>query len=71
MWLTRIKFAADLVGNRLDGARVQSTAWRDTQPFVRLIAPDSLSSATRAALAETEGPDALALLLATPEFQRR
>jgi uncharacterized protein (DUF1800 family) len=71
MLLTRMNFAADLVGNRLDGARVQSTAWRDTQPFVRLIAPDSLSSATRAALAETEGPDALALLLATPEFQRR
>ena len=71
MLLTRMNFATDLVGNRLDGARVQSTAWRDTQPFVRLIAPDSLSSATRAALAETEGPDALALLLATPEFQRR
>jgi uncharacterized protein (DUF1800 family) len=71
MLLTRMNFAADLVGNRVDGARVQSTALRDTQQFVRLIAPDSLSSATRAALAESEGPEALALLLAAPEFQRR
>jgi uncharacterized protein (DUF1800 family) len=71
MLLTRMNFAADLVGNRLDGARVQSAALRDTQQFVRVIAPDSLSSATRAALAETEGLEALALLLAAPEFQRR
>jgi uncharacterized protein (DUF1800 family) len=71
MLLTRMNFAADLVGNRVDGARVQSTALRDTQQFVRVIAPDSLSFATRAALTETEGPGALALLLAAPEFQRR
>src|SRR6266498_984074 len=71
MLLTRMNFAADLVSNRLDGARVQSTALHDSQQFVRLIAPDSLSAATRAALAETEGADALALLLAAPEFQRR
>jgi uncharacterized protein (DUF1800 family) len=71
MLLTRMNFAADLVGNRLDGARVQSAALRDTQQFVRLIAPDALSSTTRAALAETEGPEALAVLLAAPEFQRR
>jgi uncharacterized protein (DUF1800 family) len=70
MLLTRMNFAADLVSNRLDGARVQS-ALHDTQQLVRLIAPDSLSAATRAALAETEGADALALLLAAPEFQRR
>jgi hypothetical protein len=36
-----------------------------------LIAPDSLSPATRAALAEVEEKDTLALLLAAPEFQRR
>ena len=71
MLLTRMNFAADLVGNRLDGARVQADALRDTQGFVRLIAPDSLSAATRTALAETEEKDALALLLAAPEFQRR
>lgn len=71
MLLTRMNFAADLVSNRLDGARVQADALRDTQAFVRLIAPDSLSSATRAALAETDAREAPALLLAAPEFQRR
>jgi uncharacterized protein (DUF1800 family) len=71
MLLTRMNFAADLVANRIDGARVQSTALRDIQQFVRVIAPDSLSSGTRAALAETEGLETLALLLAAPEFQRR
>ena len=57
--------------SRLDGARVQADALRDTQAFVRLIAPDSLSPATRAALAETDAREAPALLLAAPEFQRR
>ena len=71
MLLTRMNFAADLVSNRLDGARVQADALRDTQAFVRLIAPDSLSPATRAALAETDSREAPALLLAAPEFQRR
>jgi uncharacterized protein (DUF1800 family) len=71
MLLTRMNFVSDLVGNRVDGARVQSVALGDTQQFVRLIAPEALSSATRAALAETEGTQALALLLASPEFQRR
>ena len=71
MLLTRMNFAAELVSNRLDGARVQADALRDTQAFVRLIAPDSLSPATRAALAETDAREAPALLLAAPEFQRR
>ncbi len=71
MLLTRMNFAADLVSNHLDGARVQADALRDTQAFVRLIAPDSLSPATRAALAETDAREAPALLLAAPEFQRR
>ncbi len=71
MLLTRMNFAADLVGNRLDGAHVQADALRDPQAFVRLIAPDSLSPATRAALAETDAREAPALLLAAPEFQRR
>src|SRR6266550_2805079 len=71
MLLTRMNFAADLVGNRLDGAHVQPDALRDPQAFVRLIAPDSLSPATRAALAETDAREAPALLLAAPEFQRR
>jgi uncharacterized protein (DUF1800 family) len=70
MLLTRMNFAADLVANRVNGARLQAPP-ADAQSFVRLIAPDALSSATRAALAETTGPDGLALLLAAPEFQRR
>jgi len=71
MLLTRMNFAADLTANRLDGTRVSPAVLRDTQSFVRLIAPDSLSPTTGAALSETEGADALALLLAAPEFQRR
>jgi uncharacterized protein (DUF1800 family) len=71
MLLTRMNFAADLVNNRINGARVELDGLRDSRPFVRLVAPDSLSPATRAALAETRGTDALALLLAAPEFQRR
>ncbi|MET0691633.1 MAG: DUF1800 family protein [Candidatus Binatia bacterium] len=71
MLLTRMNFAADLVSNRLDGARVQPSALGDTQAFIRLIAPDSLSAATRQALAETDDRQAAALLLAAPEFQRR
>jgi uncharacterized protein (DUF1800 family) len=71
MLLTRMNFANDLVNNRIEGARVQPDTLRDSQSFARLIAPDSLSSATRAALAEVEEKDTLALLLAAPEFQRR
>jgi uncharacterized protein (DUF1800 family) len=71
MLLTRMNFAIDLVANRIDGARVQSQAPRDIHAFTRLVAPDSLSPATRAALTESAGTDKLALLLAAPEFQRR
>ena len=71
MLLTRMNFAADLVGNRLDGARMTAEGLRDTQALIRLIAPDSLSPATRQALAQTDQKDAPALLLAAPEFQRR
>jgi uncharacterized protein (DUF1800 family) len=71
MLLTRMNFATDLVANRLDGARLQTQSSPDIQTYIRLIAPDSLSTATRAALAETAGSDTLALLLAAPEFQRR
>lgn len=71
MLLTRMNFAADLVANRLEGTRVQPDTLRDSDGFVRLIAPDSLSNATRAALADIEGKDAFALLMAAPEFHRR
>jgi len=71
MLLTRMNFIADLVGNRLPGSRVAAEALRDKETFLRLIAPDGLSSATRAAIAESEGGQAIALAMAAPEFQRR
>ncbi|MEX0802191.1 MAG: DUF1800 domain-containing protein [Candidatus Binatia bacterium] len=71
MLLTRMNFVTDLVGNRLPGARVRKDAVEDTEPLIRLIAPDSLSSATRQALSEAQGIESVALLLAAPEFQRR
>jgi uncharacterized protein (DUF1800 family) len=71
MLLTRMNFASDLVSNRLPGSRVRSEAVGNADALAQLIAPDSLSSNTRAALAETDGKEAVALLLAAPEFQRR
>jgi uncharacterized protein (DUF1800 family) len=71
MLLTRVNFASDLVSNRLPGSRVRSDAVGGADAVARLIAPGSLSSATRAVLAETKEPEAVALLLAAPEFQRR
>ena len=71
MLLTRMNFATDLVANRIPGSRVRLEALGDKDSFARLIAPDSLSTATRSALAETEGSQAIALLMAAPEFQRR
>jgi len=71
MLLTRMNFVSDLVANRLPGSRVLSDAVGSADAVARLIAPDSLSSATRAALAETKEREAVALLLAAPEFQRR
>ena len=71
MLLTRMNFASDLVNNRLEGARIQPIVPRDSETLVQLIAPDSLSSTTQAALAQVEEKDRLALLLAAPEFQRR
>jgi uncharacterized protein (DUF1800 family) len=71
MMLTRMNFAADLVSNRLPGSRVASETLQDKASFLRLVAPDSVSTATRAAIAESDGPQAIALALAAPEFQRR
>jgi uncharacterized protein (DUF1800 family) len=68
MLLTRMNFAADLVANRIPGSRVRLG---DRDSLARLIAPDALSPTTRSALAETEGSQAIALLMAAPEFQRR
>jgi uncharacterized protein (DUF1800 family) len=71
MLLTRMNFASDLIGNRIPGSRVRVDALGTKDSFARLIAPDGLSTATRSALAETEGSQAIALLMAAPEFQRR
>jgi uncharacterized protein (DUF1800 family) len=71
MLLTRMNFATDLIANRIPGSRVRVEALADKDSFARLIAPDALSTGTRSALAETEGSQAFALLMAAPEFQRR
>ena len=71
MLLTRINFATDLAANRIPGSRVRPDALSDRDAFIRMVAPDALSTITRSALAETEGKHAIALLMAAPEFQRR
>ena len=71
MLLTRMNFALDLAANRIPGSRVRMESLADQDSFARLIAPDALSAATRSAVAETEGSQAIALLMAAPEFQRR
>jgi len=71
MLLTRMNFATDLVANRIPGSHVKLAALGDKDALSHLIAPDALAPATRSALAETEGAQAVALLLAAPEFQRR
>jgi uncharacterized protein (DUF1800 family) len=71
MLLTRMNFAADLVSNRIPGTRVSPEQLGDPQSFARLIAPEGLSEATQSALASAAGSQAVALLMAAPEFQRR
>ena len=71
MLLTRMNFVADLTSNRLPGTKLASETLRDREGLIRCIAPDSLSPATQAALAEADANQAVALLLAAPEFQRR
>jgi uncharacterized protein (DUF1800 family) len=71
MLLTRMNFAIDLIANRIPGSRARIELLADKDSLARLIAPDALSAGTRSTLAETEGSEAIALLLAAPEFQRR
>jgi uncharacterized protein (DUF1800 family) len=71
MLLTRINFASDLLSNRIAGARVRPELAGDAESFAGVLPPDGLSRATRAAVSGTEGKQAVALLLAAPEFQRR
>lgn len=68
--LTRMNFILDLTGNRIPGTRVNSEALEGDH-IVRLVAPGGLSSSTRMALGEAAGVRGYALLMATPEFQRR
>jgi uncharacterized protein (DUF1800 family) len=71
MLLTRINFVSDLVSNRLPGSRIRKDIVGELDSMIGLIAPDSISPATRAAMNEASGAESLALLLAAPEFQRR
>jgi uncharacterized protein (DUF1800 family) len=71
MLLTRMNFASDLVNNRIPGSRVEPERTSDVESFASVFVPGVLSVATRAALNGVEGRQALALLLAAPEFQRR
>jgi uncharacterized protein (DUF1800 family) len=71
MLLTRMNFASDLVSNRIPGARVIPERVNDAESFTHLIAPDGLSPSTRSALADAQDSQAVALLMAAPEFQRR
>ncbi len=71
MLLTRMNFVADLLSNRLPGTNVPMETLKNRDSLVSRIAPDSLSQATQTVLAEAEGNQAIALLLAAPEFQRR
>lgn len=71
MLLTRMNFVIDLMHNRIPGSRVRAAALRDTDSFIRLVVPDALSPTTRAAVAAAQGSEAIALLMAAPEFQRR
>jgi uncharacterized protein (DUF1800 family) len=70
MLLTRINFVSDLATNKLPGSRMGSVA-KDPQRLASLIAPEGLSPATRAAVAQALPGEAVPLLLAAPEFQRR
>jgi uncharacterized protein (DUF1800 family) len=71
MLLTRMNFASDLVSNRIPGSRVSHEQVDDPRSFSRLIAPDGLTQITLSALSGAEGSQAVALLMAAPEFQRR
>jgi hypothetical protein len=66
-----MNFATDLAANRLPGSRVAPDVLRDKDSFLSLVAPGGISTATRAAIADRDGGQALAILMAAPEFQRR
>ena len=66
--INRMNFAVALVSNRLPGTRVAA----GTVDAEAIVAADALSAATRATVAQAEDqPRRLALLLGSPEFQKR
>lgn len=71
MLLTRMNFASDLVANRIPGARVRAENVGDVNAFARFVAPGGLNDNTLAALRTLDGSQAVAFLMAAPEFQRR
>ena len=71
MLLTRMNFVADLMSHRLPGTKVPLETLKDRDGLIRRIAPESLSPETQAVLAESDSNQAITLLLAAPEFQRR
>jgi uncharacterized protein (DUF1800 family) len=72
--LNRMNFAVSLTGGRMRGVRTSPAgdleAARDT--FVDQVLAGDLSAATRSTVAKaTETPQVVALLVGSPEFQRR
>jgi uncharacterized protein (DUF1800 family) len=66
--INRMNFAVALVSNRLPGTRV---ALATVDPDA-IVSQDTLSPATRGTVAKAEDtPRRLALLLGSPEFQKR
>jgi len=66
-----MNFAIDLAASRLPGIKLPAETLKDRAGLIRRVAPDSLSAATQSAVAQAEGNQAVALLLAAPEFNRR
>jgi hypothetical protein len=71
MLLTRMNFPASIWSPTVCRNQRGRGTLKDRDGLIRRIAPDSLSPATQAALAQSDGNQAIALLLAAPEFQRR
>jgi len=66
--INRMNFAVALVSNRLPGTRVPA----GTVDADAIVAAEALSAATRATVAQAgDQPQRLALLLGSPEFQKR
>lgn len=66
--INRMNFAVALVSNRLPGTRVAASG---VEPGA-IVAPDALSPATRGTVAKAgDKPGQLALLLGSPEFQKK